>query len=478
MFVLPQWQNTTWWSKVSAMTRVRQFPRGTELFTAPSTEAKGERESLGPTQWAVCVFWDLPQKESSPHQQPDPRLESHDLQSDISEDGSNGDQEMDASAATAQPSEPGAMQRRKLLIVRGRVNLRPATILIDGGAALDLIDANFAQQLKIPLVPGKQLDISLVGGQIQDASRTVKIKLQMAKYTGQRKLQVTDLEHYELILGKPWLTDQNHQINWRTNTLQLWDKGRVLRIQAAAAAKHQATSTEVKPSVGVCTPTQLKRLMKKGNDAFIRFIERIGESETGLPANTTEPWSSAAVMENPLVQTTIEKDEAAMSRDLRTKATSTANDSNATAYRDARHQRIEQVANEFPDVFGDVPGLPPEREHEHRIKLEQDAKPPFRPLIRMSPSELEESRKQIKEFMEKGHVRASKSPYSAPAIFVRKKDGTLRMCIDYCALNKLTIKDRYPIPRIDELLDELGGARVFTKLDLRSGYHQIPYCSS
>ena len=138
-----------------------------------------------------------------------------------------------------------------------------------------------------------------------------------------------------------------------------------------------------------------------------------------------------------------------------------------------KQRRYERIVDDYNDVFGDPPGQPPKRQVEHRIELEPGSTPPYRPVIRMSPAELEEARKQIAEFIKKTHVRASKSPYSAPAIFVKKKDGSLRMCIDYRALNNQTIKDRYPMPRIDELLDQLIGAKVFTKLDLRSGYHQF-----
>ena len=91
----------------------------------------------------------------------------------------------------------------------------------------------------------------------------------------------------------------------------------------------------------------------------------------------------------------------------------------------------------------------------------------------MSSSELAELKQQLEELLEKGFISPSTSPFGAPIIFVKKKDGTFRLCTDYRALNKVTVKNKYPIPRVDELLDQLHGAKYFTKLDLRQGYHQI-----
>ena len=91
----------------------------------------------------------------------------------------------------------------------------------------------------------------------------------------------------------------------------------------------------------------------------------------------------------------------------------------------------------------------------------------------MAPAELKELKEQLKDLLDKGFIRPSKSPWGAPVLFVRKKDGSLRMCIDYRQLNKVTIKNRYPLPRIDDLFDQLVGASFFSKIDLHSGYHQI-----
>ena len=118
-------------------------------------------------------------------------------------------------------------------------------------------------------------------------------------------------------------------------------------------------------------------------------------------------------------------------------------------------------------------GRPPKREVEFEIKTEEGAVPPNKPPYRLSPKEHEELQAQIDDLLAQGHIRPSQSPYGAPVLFVPKKDGRWRMCIDYRALNKQTIRDRYPLPRIDDLLDRLGRAQHFSTLDLASGYHQI-----
>jgi hypothetical protein len=134
-----------------------------------------------------------------------------------------------------------------------------------------------------------------------------------------------------------------------------------------------------------------------------------------------------------------------------------------------------KLLDEYQDVFpADLPSsLPPRRDIDHRIELIPGSAPTSRPTYRLSPAELDELKKQLAELTAHGFIQPSKSPYGAPVLFVKKKGGELRMCIDYRALNKITIKNRYPLPRVDELLDRLHGAKYFSKIDLRSGYHQV-----
>ncbi|WVZ79890.1 hypothetical protein U9M48_027415 [Paspalum notatum var. saurae] len=133
-----------------------------------------------------------------------------------------------------------------------------------------------------------------------------------------------------------------------------------------------------------------------------------------------------------------------------------------------------KVVNELPDVFPEeLLGMPPDREIEFVIDLIPGTAPIYKRPYRMDANQLAELKEQIQELLDKGYIRPSTSPWGAPVIFVPKKDGTQRMCIDYRALNDVTVKNKYPLPRIDDLFDQLKGASVFSKIDLRSGYHRV-----
>ncbi|KAJ9535195.1 hypothetical protein OSB04_un001722 [Centaurea solstitialis] len=142
----------------------------------------------------------------------------------------------------------------------------------------------------------------------------------------------------------------------------------------------------------------------------------------------------------------------------------------------AKEKQIQDipVVREFPEVFPEeLPGLPPQRQVEFHIDLVLGAGPIAKSPYRLAPSEMQELSSQLQELLDKGFIRPSSSPWGAPVLFVKKKDGSFRMCIDYRELNKITIKNRYPLPRIDDLFDQLQGATYFSKIDLRSGYHQM-----
>jgi hypothetical protein len=139
-------------------------------------------------------------------------------------------------------------------------------------------------------------------------------------------------------------------------------------------------------------------------------------------------------------------------------------------------RRLEDihVVREFLDVFpDDLPGMPPERAIEFKIELQPGTAPISKAPYKMSREELAELKIHLKDLLDKGFIHSSSSPWGCPALFVSKKDKSLHLCVDYRPLNAVTIKNKYPLPRIDILFDQIVGAQVFSKIDLHSGYHQI-----
>jgi hypothetical protein len=136
---------------------------------------------------------------------------------------------------------------------------------------------------------------------------------------------------------------------------------------------------------------------------------------------------------------------------------------------------LKRILDEFPNVMPkELPDeLPPRRQVYHAIEVILGMAPPAKAPYRMSHEELKDLKVQLEELLAKGYIKPSKSPYRAPVLFVHKKDGTLRMCVDYRALNKVTMMNRYPLHGIDDLFDQLSGAKVFSRIDLRSWYYQI-----
>ena len=233
-----------------------------------------------------------------------------------------------------------------------------------------------------------------------------------------------------MILGKTWLTRNNPGVNWVTNTLWL--------AKGAAVYKLVGESLDAKPKVENLSAKQLCTMLRKKSQVQDVFMALVTEKKEGEEEKKEARKSEPVMPIDPEFR-----------------------------------QKVEELLKKYPDL-GKDPGYPPDRgRHNFKVTLEPGATPKSRQTGRMSPLELEEVRKQLQGMLEGGLVRPSKSPYGAPILFARKKDGGLHMCIDYRALNKQTVKDRYPLPRIDELLDQLNGAKVFTKVDLASGYHQV-----
>ena len=317
----------------------------------------------------------------------------------------------------------------QLLTFIGSINGHPAKVLIDGGAEGNIISSSFQKRYQLDRTQCLPIPILLPNGSSSITSHTVPITLDRGDYSDSLNPILYPLNKYDLILGKPWLTKVNPLINWRTNDLHFTHNGTdVLWNCRGFKADHIQSRTK-----GLLLTHMHFHSMATlpGSEVFLALIH-----------NTPEPSEKTDQPPRTIPDMTPE----------------------------VRSIVMEEFADVFPEKLPD--GLPPDRGDAMKIETEPTADPPFRPVIRLSIAELDELRKQLDDLLSKGFIKPSTSPYGAPVLFVRKKDGTLRMCVDYRGLNKITRKNRHPLPRIDELLDRFRGARYYSKLDLLSGYHQ------
>ena len=203
---------------------------------------------------------------------------------------------------------------------------------------------------------------------------------------------------------------------------------------------------------------QVAKIMKRGEPVFLAVIRPTSQSGQGMTQKAKQQIMKeiGPIRKAPPVAKTRKR---------------MCNEAPCRLYGTQLHELLKEYADLFPEKL--PKGRPPKREVEFEIKMEEGATPPSKPPYRLSPKEHDELQAQIDDLLAQGHIRPSTSPYGAPVLFVPKKDGRWRMCVDYRALNRQTIRDQYPLPCIDDLLDRLGRAKHFSTLDLASGYHQI-----
>ena len=324
-----------------------------------------------------------------------------------------------------------------LLCISGTLEGIPVKYLIDSGASDCFVSTEFVAAHGLKATKTKEkLKIHLADGSVRVTTDCIRqVCVSFGEHTEFLDLQVMKLPKYEVILGKFWLDRCNPQINWKKNTMQ-WKLGsRVVEITGIQTTQEneQISSLFHLGSYVEEISAQRMRKLAQRESVFLAVVRSVPE------------------MNEEVMEINEEKTE--------------------TEYPIA----IQKILREFTDVFPkELPvGLPPAREVDHKIDLIPGAKPPHRAPYRMSPEGLDELKQQLRDLTEKGYIQPSVSPFGAPVLFVPKKDGGVRMCVDYRALNKVTVHNRYPLPRIDELLDRLQGSRYFTKIDLRSGYYQI-----
>ena len=401
---------------------------------------------------------------------------------DSLDDGACGDE------CTQQHGIQAGLTAHCPLVLKGHCNGYPARFLVDFGATHDFVSQKFVDsQMPTQATTCISHTVQWADGRASKAEQELSRRLQLGTFFEQRSLLVSPIEGYDIVLGKPWLTTHNPLIDWRKHTIQLRVPAKQVEVaQVDVPEGPPLPDASVVLQADLQPPKVILLATQQQRSELVRGL--LPEDEGGRAAQgRREP---PAESKNCLVDSLLVPDRL---REVNRPGQCYEVEVAAQGRREPPAENknclvgpppvldpslLAGVLADFEDVFAPLPaGLPPARRVDHTIELTQGAQPAFRRTYRMSPLELKEVRKQLDELLLKGWIRPSQSPYRAPILFVKKKEGTLRMSMDYRDLNKQTVKNRYPLPRTDELLDQLHGAKVFSKIDLQSGYHQVRVAS-
>ena len=318
--------------------------------------------------------------------------------------------------------QPRKAGHRRMLwegTIDGRYGLARVSVLVDSGATRNMVSRKVAEAM-LATRTGGSTTFRFANGTCHVSDKYAPdVPLVIQDYRVVLSLLVCDLHNADIVLGMEWLTKENPHIDWSTGRITIQERHGIPESEEVPHAREETSAerndTSTSPG-GLGTPTA-----------------RLQADETKTDSNspgTNEPFETSAA--------------------------------------------LRAVVAKHSEVFQAPQGLPPLRKgHDHRIVVKEDAQPPYKNPFRLAAVEMEELDRQLRELMAKGHIRPSSSPFGAPTLFAGKKDGSRRLCCDYRGLNEVTVRDRYPLPHIGAMLDRLQGARIFSKMDLKAGYHQV-----
>ncbi len=425
VFVLPKWTQSSWWPLVQHLRVLKEYPVGTHLFDYPDPNGNRVRFRKG-IPWPVVVLYDPFAREVEfgkiqPSLQPSP---------------------------TSLPPPPQRRVRLSAISTKRDSSLEVVlqcelagekfNACFDTGADVSFMHPKVAERMGLKS-RSCSVHVDVGNGNEDTASASSQARIKFGAFVGKVEMLHLSLpSRFDIILGRDFMDRYNCVLDFDTQRITC-RKG---RRKFTLSDKPKATQEQPKDSPPgesvILSALQTKRLLRK-HFKVSRRRGKIRQTQSG-----TEVFL-AFIREKPDGSGLV--DESSMS----------------------------ELLDKYSDVFAEIPdGLPPERPSVgHVIPLKDGAIPPKLRQYRLSFAQREELEKQLQALLSKGWIQPSSSPFGAPVLFVPKKDGGFRMCIDYRALNKMTIKNKWPLPRIDDLLDSLARARVFSALDLAQGYHQI-----
>lgn len=295
-----------------------------------------------------------------------------------------------------------------------------AFCLLDSGAESSFVQQRWAKQY-LPDIDATVRQVRAINDTTVKSYGSRRLHLTVGDANGELRdqyetVESVDMLEYDIILGYPWLEHVDPDVHWAK---QCW----------YYRPLNNSQSKKLEDNLEITSAQTCAMLALNGAPVYVLHARPLIDGDTiGL-------FSASASTENTVPQ----------------------------EYTDFTHVFSEEEASI----------LAPHRDHDHAIELEHGATPPLRPLYALSPKELEVVREYINTALEKGWIRPSTSPAGAPILFAPKKDGSLRLCVDYRGLNNITIKNRYPLPLVGEIMDRLSGATIYTQLDLRDAYHRL-----
>ncbi|XP_056850830.1 uncharacterized protein LOC130500129 [Raphanus sativus] len=365
---------------------------------------------------------------------------------DVLDEPSQGSLLVTRRTLSVQPKSNEKEQRENLFHSRCLISDKVCSLIIDGGSCTNVASDTLVKKLGLvtrPLPRPFRLEWLNEAGE-QYVKEQVTVPLSIGRYEDEVVCNVLPMDACHVLLGRPWQFDKKAVHDGFTNRHSFDHKGKKITLVPLSPSEVHQDQVQLRKNRDQDSKADKPETSTRNSNFFVK------ESQVRKSLCSQKPFLLLVYKESLL---------ASSSSDLAPEIPS----------------EFLGILQDYSDVFPEEnpKGLPPVRGIEHQIDLVPGASLPNRPAYRTNPVETKELEKQINDLLEKGYIRESLSPCAVPVLLVPKKDGSWRMCVDCRAINNITVKYRHPIPRLDDMLDELHGSKYFSKIDLKSGYHQI-----